>query len=201
MSRILLADRSPHAQRMGERILREEGFEVVTVTSGESALVRLGDADADLALVDVSLPDISGYSICARLKGDASLPRIPVILTVGEFDPFDEQEARRVEADGVVKKPFEASVLSLTVRKLLGRERPKTQPEGASRPVRRQSPPVAIVDPERVRAAVTVAVDAAMPALVDEITRRVLVALSPKPVQSAETQSSIPNPLTPDSHA
>jgi len=67
--------------------------------------------------------------------------------------------------------------------------------------VRRQSPPVAIVDPERVRAAVTVAVDAAMPALVDEITRRVLVALSPKPVQSAETQSSIPNPLTPDSHA
>ena len=41
MSRILLADDSPHAQRMGERILREEGFEVVSLTSGETALARL----------------------------------------------------------------------------------------------------------------------------------------------------------------
>jgi len=42
MSRILLADDSPHAQRMGERILREEGFEVVSVTDGETALVSPG---------------------------------------------------------------------------------------------------------------------------------------------------------------
>ena len=40
MSRILLADDSPHAQRMGERILREEGFEVVSLTDGDAALWR-----------------------------------------------------------------------------------------------------------------------------------------------------------------
>ena len=45
MSRILLADDSPHAQRMGERILREEGFEVVTVTDGNTALMRLADVE------------------------------------------------------------------------------------------------------------------------------------------------------------
>ena len=48
MSRILLADDSPHAQRMGERILADEGYEVVTVSDGDSALVRLEDVDPDL---------------------------------------------------------------------------------------------------------------------------------------------------------
>ena len=47
MSRILLADDSPHAQRMGERILREEGFEVVSLTDGDTALLRLADVDPD----------------------------------------------------------------------------------------------------------------------------------------------------------
>ena len=56
MSRILLADDSPHAQRMGERILREEGFEVVSITEGETALLRLADVDPDLIIADVFLP-------------------------------------------------------------------------------------------------------------------------------------------------
>jgi CheY-like chemotaxis protein len=41
MSRILLVDDSPHAQRMGERILSDEGYEVVTVSNADSALIRL----------------------------------------------------------------------------------------------------------------------------------------------------------------
>ena len=48
MSRILLVDDSPHAQRMGERILSEEGYEVVTVSNADSALIRLDDVDPDV---------------------------------------------------------------------------------------------------------------------------------------------------------
>ncbi len=176
MSRILLAEHSPHAQRMGERILREEGFEVVTVSSGESALVRLEDASPDLLIADVALSDVSGFQICERVKSDAH--PIPVILTAGEFDPFDEQESRRVGADGVLKKPFEASLVSEAVRRLLGKEKAQAAPPPRAE---RRPPPVTVVDPERVRAAVTLALDAAMPALIEEVTRRVLVALSPKP--------------------
>ena len=61
MSRILLADHSPHAQRMGERILRDEGFEVATVTDGETAVLRLKDLAPDMILADISLPSRSGY--------------------------------------------------------------------------------------------------------------------------------------------
>jgi PleD family two-component response regulator len=56
MSTILLADDSPHAQRMGERILREEGFEVSSVTDEAGALARLADAVPYLEIVDAYLP-------------------------------------------------------------------------------------------------------------------------------------------------
>ena len=68
MSRILLADDSPHAQRMGELILREEGYEVVTITDGATVLLRLPDVDPDLILVDVTMPTRSGYEICEFVK-------------------------------------------------------------------------------------------------------------------------------------
>ncbi len=188
MSRILLADRSPHAQRMGERILREEGFEVVTVSSGETALVRLDDAEPDLLLVDAGLADVSGVRICAQVKSDGAR-RIPVVLTVGESEDFDEEAARQCGADEILKKPFEPSVLSAAVRRLLGQDKGKPAQDGASRSLPRRTPPVAIVDPERVRAAVTLALDAAMPAMIDEITERVLVALKPKSESSSKANA------------
>lgn len=68
MSRILLVDDSPHAQRMGERILTEEGFEVVTVSNADSALIRMDDVDPDVVLADTVMPGRSGYEICQFLK-------------------------------------------------------------------------------------------------------------------------------------
>ena len=63
MSRILLADDSPHAQRMGERILRDEGHEVITVSDGLVAMLRLKDAQPDLIIADISMPEVSGYEL------------------------------------------------------------------------------------------------------------------------------------------
>jgi DNA-binding response OmpR family regulator len=77
MNRILLADDSPHAQRMGERILREEGFEVVTVTDGDTALIRLKDVDPDLILADAFLPGKSGYDICRTRRKRSGFRAMP----------------------------------------------------------------------------------------------------------------------------
>ena len=194
MSRILLADDSPHAQRMGERILREEGFEVVTVTDGETALVRLADVDPDVVLADVYLPGRSGYDLCRHVKSDPRLRHTQVVLTAGLLEPFDELEAQRANCDGVLRKPFEASVVLATVEPLMkaaGLARSLLAGQSAAEPVPSTEPPTApvrplaaapsdpaaAVDSERVRAAVTLALDAAMPKLIDEITERVLIAL------------------------
>src|SRR5207248_2189127 len=104
---------------MGERILREEGFEVVTVTDGDTALVRLGDVDPDVVFADVSLPSRSGYEICQEVKNHPKHKHVRVILTAGLLEPFDEAQAAQVRCDGVLKKPFESSVVLETVKPLI----------------------------------------------------------------------------------
>jgi DNA-binding response OmpR family regulator len=184
MSIILLADDSPHAQRMGERILREEGFEVVSLTDGETAFLRLADVDPDLVIADVFLPGRSGFDLCRHIKNTQR--HVRVILTAGLLETFDEEEARRAGCDAILKKPFEASVVMQTIRPLIQEAQlarglfaevlaaVQPVPDSSTQPhVTAPEPP----DPERVEAAITLALDAALPNLVREITEKVLVAL------------------------
>jgi CheY-like chemotaxis protein len=184
MTRILLADDSPHAQRMGEQILSGEGFEVVTVSDGDSALLRLEDVDPDLVLADIVMPQRSGYEICQYVKVSPRHRHAAVLLTVGVQDRVDAAEVERVHADGIVQKPFEASVLLEAVKPLVdaaAKQHPARRARTPNPPKRpAAAPTVALIDPERVRAAVTLALDAAMPAMIDEITEKVLVALATK---------------------
>ncbi len=204
MSRILLADDSPHAQRMGERILREEGFEVVSLTDGNAAMLRLADVDPDLILADVFLPGKSGFELCRYVKNEPRFKHVRVVLTAGLLEPFDEDEAKRAGCDAILKKPFEASKVVSTIDPLVKEAQlsrglfaeqiasvaPAPPPEipvpAAAPKLAEPEPPKAAepppvpapeIDPERVRAAVTLALDASLPAMIQEITERVLIAL------------------------
>jgi CheY-like chemotaxis protein len=186
MSTILLADDSPHAQRMGERILREEGFEVSSVADEASALARLTTVDPDLVIADVFLPGGGGLDLCRYIKNTHR--HIRVILTAGLLEPLDADEARRAGCDAVLRKPFEASVVMETIRPLVQEARlarglfsevlssavpaPVSDALATAAPARPAAP-----DPERIQAAITLALDAALPNLVREITEKVLVAL------------------------
>ena len=207
MSRILLVDDSPHAQRMGERILSEEGYEVVTVSNADSALVRLEDVDPDVVLADTVMPGRTGYEICQYLKMSPRHRHVRVILTAGVLEPLDDERVKRVEADGALKKPFEATALLAAVKPLaaaaaaarveLGRpEGPRgldKAPETAP-----AAPFVAVVDSEQVKAAVTVALDASMEAIVEQISRHVLQALQTrKPEAERPVVAAHPAPPAP----
>ncbi len=92
MSIILLADDSPHAQRMGERILKEAGYQVVSITDGATAVIRLADVDPDLVIADAFLPGCSGFDLCRYIKTHHGHTR--VILTAGLLERFDDGIAR-----------------------------------------------------------------------------------------------------------
>jgi CheY-like chemotaxis protein len=186
MSRILLADDSPHAQRMGERILREEGFEVVTVTDGQTAMMRMADVDPDVVFADVSLPRKSGYDMCREIKARPRHQHVRVILTAGLLENFDDALAADVKCDAILKKPFEASAVLEALAPLIASARQQRTELGEERLAHEPIEPVpaapaavaaAEVDVERVRAAVTLALDAALPSMIDKITEQVLVAL------------------------
>ncbi|MBI4465219.1 MAG: response regulator, partial [Acidobacteria bacterium] len=64
MAKILLADDSGHAQRMGAKILAEEGHEVVTVSNGQAAIKAIQEEPLDLVVADIFMPGKSGYEVC-----------------------------------------------------------------------------------------------------------------------------------------
>ena len=201
MSRILLVDDSPHAQRMGERILSDEGYEVVTVSNADSALIRLDDVDPDVVLADTVMPGRTGYEICQYLKMSPRHRHVRVILTAGVMETLDEAAAARVESDGILRKPFEASALIAAVQPLAeaaARDRAAMaprEPDAVERaPAAAVAPFVAVVDEEQVRSAVTVALDASMAVMVDEIARRVLLALA---TRKPEPAAAPPNAQAP----
>ena len=175
---------------MGERILREEGFEVVSLTDGDAAMLRLADVDPDLILADVFLPGKSGFDLSRYVKNDPRFKHVRVVLTAGLLEPFDEDEAKRAGCDAILKKPFEASKVVSTIDPLVKEAQlarglfadviasaPPAEPGLPPAPPKSPEPPTPEIDPERVRAAITLALDAALPAMIQEITERVLIAL------------------------
>lgn len=178
---------------MGERILRDSGYEVVSLTDGNAALLRIADVDPDLILADVSLPGKSGYEICRFVKNDSRFKHVRVVLTAGMLEPLDEDRAKQSGCDAILRKPFEASRVASIIDPLIKDAQvtrsqapqtsfapPPEQPvtQAIPEPLKPTPAPVPLeVDAERVRAAVTVALDAAMPAMIEEITERVLIAL------------------------
>ncbi len=106
MAKILVADDNSNIQKMVVLALKDQGIDVVAVGNGEAAVRKISDLRPDLVLADIFMPVRNGYEVCQYVKMNASLAHIPVILLVGAFDPLDEQEAQRVGADGVLKKPF-----------------------------------------------------------------------------------------------
>src|SRR5437660_10248353 len=83
-------------------------MEVTAVGDTQQALEAIDRIAPDLVLADVFMPGGGGYQLCERIKQSERFARIPVILLVGSFEPFDEAEARRVGADDVVTKPFQS---------------------------------------------------------------------------------------------
>src|SRR5246500_3526836 len=106
VAKILVADDNSNIQKMVGLALKDQGIDVVAVGNGEAAVRKISDIIPDLVLADVFMPVRNGYEVCQYVKQDPALAHIPVILLVGAFDPLDEQEAQRVGADGVLKKPF-----------------------------------------------------------------------------------------------
>ena len=106
--KLLLADDSVTIQKVVNLTFADEGIEVITVGDGDAAMQKFVEDKPDLVMVDVNMPGPDGYRICEMIKQNDETKHIPVILLVGSFEPFDEDEARRVGADDYLTKPFQS---------------------------------------------------------------------------------------------
>ncbi len=120
--KLLLADDSVTIRKVVELTFADEGIDVTTVGDSATAMSRFVEIQPDIVLVDAGLDGTSGYQICEMIKSDDATRHIPVLLLIGSFEPFDQDEAERVQADGFLTKPFH-SIRDLVARvwDLLGR--------------------------------------------------------------------------------
>jgi CheY-like chemotaxis protein len=125
---ILVADDNSNIQKMVSLVFKEKGIRVVAVGNGEAACRKVPEVRPDVVLADVFMPVRNGYEVCEFVKQDPEFANTPVILLVGAFDPLDEKEARRVGANGVLKKPFvPPEPLIAMVSALLGKLEPPVE--------------------------------------------------------------------------
>lgn len=116
--KILLADDSLTAQNMGKKILTDAGYEVIAVSNGAQAMKKIVGERPDMVVLDVYMPGYSGLEVCERMRNSRETAQTPVLLSVGKMEAFKAEEASRVRADGVIIKPFEATELLATLKKL-----------------------------------------------------------------------------------
>jgi two-component system phosphate regulon response regulator PhoB len=144
--RILAVDDEPDLLELVRMGLEAAGYEVETAETGARALERLRAAPPDLVLLDLMLPDLSGTELCKRIRSDARLSELPVIMLTAKGEEVDRVVGFELGADDYVTKPFSPRELALRVRAVLSRRRIEPTPTTA---LLRRDP--LRVDPERHR--------------------------------------------------
>jgi two-component system phosphate regulon response regulator PhoB len=121
--RILAVDDEPDLLELVRMSLSAAGYDVETAATGSAALERLRAAPPDLLLLDLMLPDLSGTDLCRRVRSDARLSELPVIMLTAKGEEVDRVVGFELGADDYVTKPFSPRELALRVRAVLSRRR------------------------------------------------------------------------------
>ena len=118
-ARILVVDDREENRYITSRTLKSAGYEVVEARTGREALAKAADLP-DLVLLDIRLPDMTGYEVCRRIKGNPLTRSLPVIHLSASF-VTSESRVMSLEggADAYLTQPVEPPVLLATVRALL----------------------------------------------------------------------------------
>lgn len=114
--RILIVDDIPDNIRVLSRMLVDDGHQVSAATNGRAALKLADSCAPDLILLDVMMPEMDGYQVCAALKADPLLQAIPVIFITALTDTEDETRGLALGAVDYIAKPFKEAIVRLRVR-------------------------------------------------------------------------------------
>ncbi|NLV24992.1 MAG: response regulator [Deltaproteobacteria bacterium] len=117
--KLLLADDSITIQKVIEITFANQDFDLTLVGNGDDAFEKAKNDPPDIILADIIMPGKNGYELCRAIKKIQNLSHIPILLLVGSFEPFDEEKARAIGADGWIAKPFETQALISKVQHLL----------------------------------------------------------------------------------
>lgn len=100
-------------------IITREGYDHDRIATGAGALERIRDTHPDLVLLDVMLPEVSGYEICQGVRLDPALADVKILMMTAQGSAIGMKKGLALGADGFIAKPFELKALRAEVRRLL----------------------------------------------------------------------------------
>ncbi len=118
-ARLLVVDDDVMNLKVLRNLLEHHGFEVATAENGRAALTRLQQEAFDLVLLDITMPEMDGFTVLQTLKADARLRELPVILISGLEDMDSIARCIEIGADDYLPKPFKAVLLRARIRSCL----------------------------------------------------------------------------------
>jgi two-component system, OmpR family, response regulator MtrA len=116
---ILIADDDEDILALVRAVLERSGHEVVSVADGVEALASVRRRRPDLAVLDISMPNLDGLEVLRRLRADAETRELPVVLLSAQAQEADVDRGFKTGASAYVKKPFSPRELAARVAELL----------------------------------------------------------------------------------
>jgi two-component system alkaline phosphatase synthesis response regulator PhoP len=122
--KILLVDDDADFVEATKIILENKSYDVAVAYDGKAGLRKVETEQPDLIILDVMMPEIDGYEVCAKLKSDPQYGHIPILLltAVGEVistTKYTKEMGMKIEADDYIPKPVEPMELVERVEKLI----------------------------------------------------------------------------------
>ncbi len=111
MTTILIVDDDYMSRELLQAHMENAGYQVLLANGGNKALAIAASEHPDVILMDVRMPDLTGYEVCAILKGKDNTRTIPVLLMTALDTPQTIAAGTEAGADGFVSKPFDVSNL------------------------------------------------------------------------------------------
>lgn len=122
-STILIVEDDLDIADMLNAYFRVQGYEVLTVNWGEDGVRACTTNAPDLVILDIRLPDIDGFEVARRLRGNRKTREIPIIFLTEKRERGDRLKGLELQADDYITKPFDIQELRLRVRNALQRSR------------------------------------------------------------------------------
>ena len=119
MTRILVIEDEASFSEALAYLLTKEGFEVSVAENGADAITAFARNGADLVLLDLMLPGISGIEVCRQIRGYS---QVPIIMLTAKDDEVDKVVGLEIGADDYVTKPYKSRELVARIRAVLRRQ-------------------------------------------------------------------------------
>jgi len=118
---ILVVDDEPDIVKLVSISLKLSNFDVLTAISGPQALEILKGKSPDLVLLDIMMPEMSGYEVCKVIKADPKTKDIPGVMLTAKGQKGDAEKGLDIGADDYIIKPFDPYELGEQVTRILNK--------------------------------------------------------------------------------